>query len=122
MAGISAPHRACFELGVKFGSLYHQFIGTPISPRSVGSLEAAIAESIANQPFCSAIEVTIDRDQVAADIDDRYEYTELAGTMLSCRIEVTVEGATAIATIETVDGYPEMRIVEVGGEDGTTSG
>ncbi len=114
MAGdVGAIERACFEVGIKFGSLYHQFVGTPISPQSVGSLEAAIAESIANQPHCSAIEVTIDRDLVADSVNGRYGYTELDGRMLDCRIEVEVDEARAIATIGVIDGYPEMQLVEV---------
>lgn len=114
MAGeIGAVERACFEVGIKFGSLYHQFVGTPISPESAASLEAAIAESIANQPHCTAIEVSIDREQVRDRIDDQWGYTELAGSMLDCRIEVAVEGASAVATIEEIDGYPEMRLDEI---------
>lgn len=114
MAGAPGTlERACFEVGIKFGSLYHQFVGTPVSPQSVTSLEAAIAESIANQPHCTAIEVTIDRARVAAAVDDRFGYAELAGIMLDCRIEVAVDGSRAVATIEESDGYPEMRLVEV---------
>ena len=112
-AAIESTERACFEVGIKFGSLYHQFVGTPISPNSVRSLEAAIAESIANQPHCTGIEVTIDRDLVESRVDSQYGYTELAGDMLDCRIEVDVDGSRAIATIGLVDGYPKMELVEI---------
>ena len=112
-SSIEAIHRACFEVGIKFGSLYHQFTGTPLSPSSVASLEAAIAESIANQPYCSAIEVTIDREEVAATVDETHEYTELTGALLDCTIEVTVDDARALATISDVDGYPEMRLTQI---------
>jgi hypothetical protein len=44
--------QACFEAGIKFGSLYQQFAGTPVSPTSTRSLETAMAASIENQPFC----------------------------------------------------------------------
>ncbi len=27
--------QACFEAGIKFGSLYHQFAGTPVSPMRI---------------------------------------------------------------------------------------
>ena len=33
---------ACFEAGIKFGSLYHQFAGTPVSPESADSLARAM--------------------------------------------------------------------------------
>lgn len=110
---VSDAERACFELGIKFGSLYHQFVGTPVSEASAASLEAAIAESIANQPYCSAIEVTIDRDRLAAAIDDTHGYAELTGPMLDCRLEVTVNGTTTVGRMEIVDGYPEMQLVSV---------
>ncbi len=42
----TAPQETCFEAGVKFGSLYHQFAGTPISPDSADSLAAAMEEAI----------------------------------------------------------------------------
>lgn len=110
----TSGEQASFEVGIKFGSLYHQFVGTPVSPASATSLEAAIAESIANQPYCTAIEVTIDRDILEANLDDRHGYTELTGDMLDCRIEVTVDETASIATIDDVDGYPEMKLVAVG--------
>ena len=114
-SAITSLERACFEVGIKFGSLYHQFVGTPVSPQSAASLEAAMAESIANQPYCTAIEVSIDRDLLAASIDPQHGYTEVTGAMLECRIEVNVDSASAIATIEEVDGYPEMRLEETSG-------
>ncbi|AGN00978.1 hypothetical protein L593_05145 [Salinarchaeum sp. Harcht-Bsk1] len=49
--------RAAFEAGIKFGALYHQFAGTPVSPESAESLATAMAESIENQPFCENVEV-----------------------------------------------------------------
>jgi hypothetical protein len=42
--------RACFEAGIKFGALYHQFVGTPVAPDSAASLERAMAAAIENQP------------------------------------------------------------------------
>lgn len=112
-SSIEAIHRACFEVGIKFGSLYHQFTGTPVSPTSVASLEAAIAESIANQPYCSAIEVTIDREALAEEVDATHGYTELTGAFLDCTIEVTVDDVHAVATISEVDGYPEMQLTRI---------
>jgi hypothetical protein len=57
--------QACFEAGIKFGSLYHQFAGTPVSTSSTRSLEAAMAEAIENQPHCEAVDVTVHDDRVA---------------------------------------------------------
>lgn len=107
--------RACFELGIKCGSLYHQFAGTPVSPESAGSLEVAMAESIENQPYCTGVDVTIDREALRAALDRTHGYTELTGTLMECRIAVEVEGSRAIAELVTVDGYPELRIADLEG-------
>ncbi len=110
MPELTPRERACFEAGIKFGSLYHQFAGTPVSAASAESLERAMAESIANQPHCERVEVRIDPERVAAAADDTYGYTELTGGLYDCEIVVEVDGARAIAELVEVDGYPEMQI------------
>ena len=105
--------QACFEAGVKFGSLYHQFAGTPVSPDSTDSLETAIAESIENQPYCESVTVTIHEDRVAADIDHANGYTELSGPLLSVRMVIDYEGVRVRTRMEMEDGYPLMKLVEI---------
>ncbi|MBQ3684350.1 MAG: hypothetical protein II925_02025, partial [Methanomicrobium sp.] len=34
--------QAVFEAGIKLGALYHQWVGTPISPKTAASVEKAI--------------------------------------------------------------------------------
>lgn len=114
MTDMTPRERACFEAGIKFGSLYHQFAGTPVSPETTDSLAHAMAESIENQPFCRRVRVDIDRGRVVRAADDTHGYTELTGRLYDCEIEVAVDGATALAELEEVDGYPEMRITELG--------
>lgn len=105
--------RACFELGIKFGSLYHQFAGTPVSPSSAASLERAIAESIENQPHCVEVTVAIDREALTETIDPTHEYTELTGALMDCRIVVERGDVRAVAELVDVDGYPEMQITDL---------
>ena len=107
----TAMQRACFELGIKFGSLYHQFVGTPVSPVSAASVEIAIEESIENQPYCVRVDVDIDREVLEASVDDTWGYTEIGGDLLSCRIVVEVDGVRAVAELVDVEGYPEMRLI-----------
>ena len=103
--------QACFEAGIKFGSLYHQFAGTPVSPDSARSLETAMEEAIGNQPHC--VDVTV------AVLDDRLEsaleggYTELTGQFLEVEIVVDYEGTMVLTRMEMEDGYPLMRIEDV---------
>jgi len=107
---------ACFEAGIKFGSLYHQFAGTPVSPASARSLERAMAEAIENQPHCEAVDVTILDDRLAAAID--HGYTELTGRFMEVEMRVAYGDVRVRTRMEMEDGYPLMRLVAV--EAGTT--
>lgn len=110
---VNTVQRACFELGIKCGSLYHQFAGTPVSPTSATSLERAMAESIENQPYCTSVAVTIDREKLAEAIDPTYGYVGLTGTLLDWHVVVEVDGVRVVGELVEVDGYPEMRITDI---------
>ena len=110
---------ACFEAGIKFGTLYHQFAGTPLSPASAESLERAMAEAIENQPHCRAVTVEIDREALAAALaDSPAGYTELTGRFMTVEIEIDYEGVAVVTRMEMADGYPLMRVVSVDDSDG----
>ncbi len=113
----TAGERACFEAGIKFGSLYHQFAGTPVSAQSAGPLETAIEASIRNQPYCRDVTVDIDEAAVAATSDEQYGYTELTGNLFDCRVEVRREGVEVVAEFVDREGYPEMTVTTI--EDGS---
>ncbi|MFB6160372.1 MAG: dihydroneopterin aldolase family protein [Haloferacaceae archaeon] len=110
---VSDAQQACFEAGIKFGSLYHQFAGTPVSPRSARSLERAMAEAIENQPHCEAVEVRIDDDAVAAEIDHEHGYAELTGRLMEVRMEVAYRNVVVRTRMATEDGYPLMQVESV---------
>ncbi|MFD1587856.1 dihydroneopterin aldolase family protein [Halorientalis brevis] len=108
------PQTACFEAGIKFGSLYHQFAGTPVSPDSADSLARAMEESIENQPFCESVTVEVLTDELAAAIDDgAAEYTELTGRFLDVEMLIDYEGVEVLARMEMEDGYPLMAVADV---------
>jgi hypothetical protein len=109
-----AAEVACFEAGIKFGSLYHQFAGTPVAPRSAASLSAAMEEAIENQPHCEAVRVRVDPDRVRDAIDGPEGYTELTGTLMDVDLRVVYEGIEVRAEMRTEDGYPRMRVASVG--------
>ena len=102
---------ACFEAGVKFGALYHQFAGAPVSPRNAASLETAIEESIENQPFCEDVRVDILTEKLADEIQNGY--TELTGRFMEVEIDVEHEGVAVRTRMEMADGYPLMRVESV---------
>ena len=110
----TASEQACFELGIKFGSLYHQFAGTPVSPESAPSLEQAIKTAIENQPGCECVRVDIDTDALAATIErGTAAYTELTGRYMEVTIVVEHGGHRVVGEMAMKDGYPLMEVVSV---------
>ncbi|QSG06106.1 dihydroneopterin aldolase family protein [Halapricum desulfuricans] len=108
------PEQACFEAGIKFGSLYHQFAGTPVSPDSADSLAQAMEEAIENQPYCESVTVEIREEELEAAIaEGTADYTEFTGRFAEIEITVDYEGAEAVARMEMDDGYPLMRLASV---------
>jgi hypothetical protein len=105
----STAEKASFEAGIKFGALYHQFAGTPVSPDSATSLERAIEEAIANQPHCESVTVDIDPEK----LDTTHGYTELGGEHMTVEMEIEYEGRTVTARMAMEEGYPLMAIDSV---------
>lgn len=105
---------ACFEAGVKFGSLYHQFAGTPISPASADSLAAAMAQAIENQPYCTDVRVHI-RDDVLREVIENQSaaYTEFTGRFAEVEMTIEYEGTRVETSMAMADGYPLMTVDDV---------
>ncbi|QLG29297.1 dihydroneopterin aldolase family protein [Halorarum halophilum] len=115
---VTDAQQACFEAGIKFGSLYHQFAGTPVSPDSARSLERAMAEAIENQPHCESVVVRIDDVAVADAIDHENGYTELTGRLMEVEMRIRYRGTTVRTRMEMEEGYPLMKLIGVEGGDG----
>ena len=100
---------ACFEAGVKFGALYHQFAGTPVSPASAPTLERAMEDAIENQPHCAEVTVDILEDA----LDTTHGYDELTGEYMDVRMRIEYEDCTVHTEMRMEDGYPLMRVADV---------
>ena len=100
--------QAAFEAGIKLGALYHQFVGTPVSPASASSLETALEKSIGLQPYVQKIRIRLDR---AAMAENMFGYSELAGTMFSVDLITRVGRSCCHARLERKGDYPLMEIV-----------
>lgn len=110
----TTDQQACFEAGIKFGSLYHQFAGTPVSPASAESLATAMEEAIENQPHCERVTVDFDHEALRAAIDDGgADYTELTGSLIEVEMHIDYEGTVVETSMALVDGYPLMRVDSV---------
>jgi len=105
----TAAEDACFEAGIKFGALYHQFAGTPVSPESAASLARAMEEAIENQPACEDVRVQILDDE----LDTSHGYAELTGRYLEVEMRVEHEGCVVETSMDVEDGYPLMRVDRV---------
>lgn len=104
--------RACFEAGIKFGALYHQFVGAPVSPDSAASLARAMEASIENQPHCRDVSVEVKRDRIRSRVQKGY--TELTGTLMDVDVVVERAGVEVRATMaEDDEGYPLMAVDDI---------
>jgi hypothetical protein len=110
----STREAACFEAGIKFGSLYHQFAGTPLSLESADSLARAMEDAIENQPYCERVDVEMREDAIRdALAESDADYTEWTGRFSEVRMTIAYEGTT-VETRMAMDGdYPRMAVVSV---------
>jgi len=111
----SDRERAAFEAGIKLGSLFHQFMGVPVSRSSRTSLEAAMREALMNQPHVISAEVNIDEkalDRALSDLD----YCPLSDRMLKASVEIGVASSVCRAHLEWMEdmNYPLMWISSIG--------
>ena len=106
--------RAAFEAGIKLGTVYHQFVGTPLSLENVDSLEKAMEASLKVQPLVKDARVRIDRNRITKK-SGFYKYLTLEGSMLDVELEVQYEDKLAICKLEYVEDmkYPLMYIKEI---------
>ncbi len=105
---------AVFEAGIKLGALYHQFIGTPVSPETAGTLETAIERSVSLQPWVRSVKVRIDRERVRACANE-FKYCELQGEMLDVTVVVRYRAVEVRARVsyDADLAYPLMRLEEL---------
>ena len=101
---------AAFEAGIKLGALYHQFVGSPVSPKTADSLERAIEESISLQPYVRSVDVRIDRQML---LENAFGYGELEGRMIFAEVEIDYRGETVRARLEydPDKNYPMMKLI-----------
>lgn len=109
---VTPRDKAVFEAGIKLGALYHQFVGAPISPKTIDSMEKAIAQSISVQPFVKSISVCIDRQMVEENLSS-FGYTELKGPMLKVDAVIKYENYEVSVGMSLKDQYPLMLIKDV---------
>ena len=106
--------RAVFEAGIKMGTIYHQFVGTPFNTETVDGLERMIERNIGVQPYVTEVSVSIDRS-VFSRCDDTYSYVSLTGEMIDAKVTIEMDGSrvTAEMRYDPELDYPLMFISSV---------
>ncbi len=111
---ISKRERAIFEGAITMGALFHQFIGTPVSIKSVESLEKSIEDTMKLQPCISSVEIEIDRE-ILGKIENEYDYISLTGEMLDVKVVSEYSDKRAVIRLKFITelNYPLMYVEEV---------
>ncbi|MDR0778936.1 MAG: dihydroneopterin aldolase family protein [Methanomassiliicoccaceae archaeon] len=91
----SDRERALFEAGIKMGTIYHQFVGTPVNSDNIRELELAVERSIMVQPFVRSAVVKINMNK--KEKTDAYDYLSLTGEMIDAVVTIMVNGASVTA-------------------------
>ncbi|MBN1432515.1 MAG: dihydroneopterin aldolase family protein [Methanomicrobiaceae archaeon] len=102
--------QAAFEAGIKLGALYHQWVGTPISPETAHTVETAIENAVGLQPFVEDIRASINTELMTLN---SFGYSELAGKMFDVRITTKVGSSVCHAELRLEDEYPLMKILSI---------
>jgi len=107
----SERERAVFEAGIKLGTIYHQFVGTPVAAANVDILEKAIEDGVRVQPFVKDVRVAISREALRRKKDE-FDYQTLTGNMLNVELTITVGGTTVVAAMDFKEDlrYPLMYV------------
>lgn len=107
--------RAAFEAGIKLGSIYHQFVGAPLTRATAGELERAIEAGTRVQPLVEDVRVRIDRKRLGGR--GPYKYASLGEDMLTAEVTIRVGKARATGVMRYVPelDYPLMYLKDVRG-------
>jgi hypothetical protein len=115
MFGCTERERALFEAGIKMGTIYHQFVGTPVSPQNVKELEKAMERSVAVQPFVESVTVRIRPGKGGKGKNDEYDYVSLTGDMIDAVVSIRINDVAVKAEMRYIEelDYPLMYVSEV---------
>jgi hypothetical protein len=110
----SESERAAFEAGIKLGTIYHQYVGVPISAENVDTLEKAMEAGSMVQPFVERVKVRIDRSKLRSKVG-QYDYVSLTGDMLDVTLEIKFKGTRVVAGMKFIEemDYPLMFVEKV---------
>ncbi|NHJ23112.1 MAG: dihydroneopterin aldolase [Candidatus Lokiarchaeota archaeon] len=111
---LSIRERACFEVGIKLGALYHILCGIPIRSDSavIESIEKGIEAAISCQPYVKFVKIDIDKTKISGDKSTEFDYDEVTGKIINAKVIIEFESVEVTAFIKWIDTlkYPLMYI------------
>ena len=114
---LSKKERACFEVGIKLGSLYHILCGIPISSNIdvINSIERGIEASISCQPFVKKVRIDLDKSKIYGNKSTEFAYDEITGKIINAEVELEYKSIKVLAKIKWVENldYPLMYIERI---------
>ena len=114
---LSERERACFEIGIKLGALYHILCGLPISSNkdTINSIERGIEASISCQPYVKSVKIKLDQNKIIGDKSTEFAYDEISGKIIKAAIEVEYKSVKVLAKVEWKEKleYPLMYIEKI---------
>ncbi|TFG03974.1 MAG: dihydroneopterin aldolase [Promethearchaeota archaeon] len=114
---INERERACFEVGIKLGALYHILCGIPISSNKdiIKSIEKGIEASISCQPYVKKVKILLNQDKIIGDKKTEYAYDDISGEIINAEIDLEYESVKVKAKINWIDdlNYPLMYIEKI---------
>ena len=105
-----------FEAGVKLGGVFHQYLGTPVAPRTAAALARTIEGAVGLQPFVRDVRVRIRPERGGPVGRGRFGYRYLTAEMLEVRVRL-VDGPVEVVArlVHRADlNYPLMSVDRVG--------
>ncbi len=89
-----------FEAGVKLGGIFHQYLGTPVAPRTAPALARTIEGAVGLQPYVDRVRVRIDPARGGPTGTGKLAYRYLTPEMLDVKVrlvdgDLTVEARLA---------------------------
>lgn len=114
---LSERERACFEVGIKLGALYHILCGLPISSNVdiIESIEKGIEASISCQPYVKNIKIHLNKDKIIGDKKTEFAYDDISGEIINAEIDLEYESVKIKAAIKWIEDlrYPLMYIEKI---------
>ncbi len=114
---LSERERACFEVGIKLGALYHILCGLPISSNIdiIKSIEKGIEASISCQPYVKNVKISLNKDKIIGDKKTEFAYDDISGEIINAEIELEYESVKIKAAIRWIEdlNYPLMYIEKI---------